>query len=130
MDDGEIRQNCYEVTTDTKMLDVPKEVMDKMNKNPLYGEYSFTPVIIPKGTYKGQDRDITTVQQVIVYLVDEKMSVDVAYGLTKAIFENQEEAVKIWKEWAKATQELATQPAFVPFHPGSEKYFKEKGWIK
>jgi len=84
--------------------------------------------VIPKGTYPGQttDNPQATVQNLIV--ANENMSEQLAYNITKAVFEHQKELVNVHKEAANIT--LANQKeanSALPWHPGALKYYKEKG---
>lgn len=84
--------------------------------------------VIPKGTYPGQttDNPQATVQNLIV--ANENMSEQLAYNITKAVFEHQKELVAVHKEAANIT--LANQKeanSALPWHPGALKYYKERG---
>ena len=84
--------------------------------------------VIPKGTYPGQttDNPQATVQNLIV--ANENMTEQLAYNITKALFEHQKELVAVHKEAANIT--LANQKesnSAVPWHPGALKYYKERG---
>ncbi len=59
---------------------------------------------------------------------NEKMADDVAYQVTKVLFEQKAEIVAVHKEaesFNLANQLQANSP--VPFHPGALKYYAEKG---
>jgi uncharacterized protein len=84
--------------------------------------------VIPKGTYPGQttDNPQATVQNLVV--ANENMSEQLAYNITKAIFDHQKDLVAVHKEAANIT--LANQKeanSAIPWHPGALKYYKEKG---
>jgi len=84
--------------------------------------------VIPKGTYPGQttDNPQATVQNLIV--ANENMSEQLAYNITKAVFDHQKELVNVHKEAANIT--LANQKeanSALPWHPGALKFYKEKG---
>ncbi|HPU95730.1 MAG: NMT1/THI5 like protein [Firmicutes bacterium ADurb.Bin153] len=97
----------------------------------LLKEYPFyIPYTIPGGTYNGFPNPIETVGCVITFVCDEKVPSDLVYQITKALWENIDDAKKI----NKAMSWMSTKNAFsgigVPLHPGAEKYYKEIGIIK
>jgi TRAP transporter TAXI family solute receptor len=84
--------------------------------------------VIPKGTYPGQttDNPQATVQNLVV--ANENMNEQLAYNITKALFDHQKDLVNVHKEAANIT--LANQKeanSAIPWHPGALKYYKEKG---
>lgn len=87
-------------------------------------------IAIPGGAYKGHDRDIPGSFGVSTILVAaDSVDEPTAYAITKALLENQKElqaAHALGKEW---TYETATRgiKGVIPFHPGAERYLKEKG---
>jgi TRAP transporter TAXI family solute receptor len=101
------------------------DVVDKMNAK--YGGI-YTTGVIPAKTYPGQDKDnaITIVQNILV--ANAKMPDQVAYDIVKTFIEKQPELVAVHREAASIT--LANQSpknSPIPWHPGAQKYFKEKG---
>jgi TRAP transporter TAXI family solute receptor len=84
--------------------------------------------VIPKGTYPGQttDNPQATVQNLIV--ANENMSEQLAYNITKAIFDHQKELVAVHKEASGIS--LANQKeanSALPWHPGALRFYKERG---
>ena len=51
---------------------------------------------------------------------------DLAYDLTRAIFENLDKLMSATKTWKGLTRENALSGVSVPLQPGVEKYFREK----
>jgi TRAP transporter TAXI family solute receptor len=101
------------------------DVLDKMNAK--YGGI-YTAGVIPAKTYPGQDKDnaITIVQNILV--ANANMPDQVAYDIVKTFIEKQPELVAVHREAESIT--LANQSpknSPVPWHPGAQKYFKEKG---
>lgn len=90
-------------------------------------ESSFTPFIMPAGTYEGQDEDILTVADNEVLIVNKDVSDDVAYAMTKSIIEN----IKVLGDVNAALKDLVpknmAQEFGIPVHPGAQKYFEEVG---
>ncbi len=110
--------------TKLKMIDIA-QYTDKMVAK--YGAiYSATS--IPKATYTGMDADNKNVAVWNIMMVNESMSEDLAYQLTKLLFEKREELALTHKEALNLKTENQTKAnAGVPFHKGALKYFAEKG---
>jgi TRAP transporter TAXI family solute receptor len=107
-----------------KMID-HAEYVDAMNAKwgALYSKGA-----IPAGTYPGQDKDNPNADVWNILVVHESMSEDVAYRITKVIFENTAEWATVHaeaKSLSLANQLQANSP--VPFHPGAVKYLAERG---
>jgi TRAP transporter TAXI family solute receptor len=97
----------------------------------LMAEYPFyTQIVIPAGSYKGVDQDVKTVAVAATYIVSDKLSEDVVYNMTKAIFENAGEIAKAHGKGAELNAQYAVAGVSIPFHPGAEKYFKEIGALQ
>lgn len=90
----------------------------------------FTEIVIPAGTYKGQDTDVKTVAVKATLISGAEVSEKVVYDLTKALFENQPELATAHAKGAEVNLEDAVKGISVPLHPGAEKYYKEVGAIK
>ncbi|MCE5336769.1 MAG: TAXI family TRAP transporter solute-binding subunit [Desulfobacteraceae bacterium] len=85
---------------------------------------------IPKGTYKGQTEDVNTMAVNAVLIVNSEIKDDIVYKLTKALFENQAELATAHAKGKELNLQNAAKGVSIPFHPGAEKYFKEKGIMK
>jgi TRAP transporter TAXI family solute receptor len=110
--------------TKLKMIDIA-QYTDKMVAK--YGNiYSAT--TIPKATYTGMEADNKNVAVWNIMMVNESMSEDLAYQLTKLLFEKREELALTHKEALNLKTENQTKAkAGVPFHKGALKYFAEAG---
>lgn len=89
---------------------------------------AFSIALIQKGTYRGQNEDVMAPSLIAVLAVRSDFPEDIAYSITKTILESQKELATVHseaKDW-KIENTLRQPPA--PFHPGSIKYFKEKGF--
>jgi TRAP transporter TAXI family solute receptor len=106
-----------------KLVDSAQAV-PKMNEK--YGPL-YSAGVIPAKTYPGQDADnrIAVVWNILV--APTTMSDDVAYRITKTVFDHKPELVAVHKEAESITldvQKRANSP--VSFHPGAAKFFAEK----
>jgi TRAP transporter TAXI family solute receptor len=83
---------------------------------------------IPKSMYSGMDADNKQATVMNILVANENMDEKTAYNITKAIFEKRDEIAAVHKEAEninlKDQKAIATP---IPFHPGSLKYFAEKG---
>jgi TRAP transporter TAXI family solute receptor len=94
---------------------------------PLRGQYGevYSKTTIEGGVYKGV-ADSTAVVGVPNYLVvNRSMSEDLAYQLTKLLFEKQPELVKVHPEARNLDLETAQQVAPLELHPGAQRYYQE-----
>ena len=107
-----------------KLIDIDHLLAPIVKK---YG-HIFAPSVIKAGSYPGQTADSKGFAAWNQVMATDKMTDDMAYAITKAVFENKADLVSVHKEAQNI--ELATQtdkesPA--PYHPGALKYLKEKG---
>lgn len=100
--------------------------VDKVLKEQPY----YAKVTLAGGTYNGQDTDVTSMAVRAVLSTHEKMSTDVIYEVTKAIYENSKTLAKVHVQGRNVKLETALQSISIPLHPGAEKYYKEKGLLK
>ena len=105
------------------ILDVTPEEGKKMDG----GRNLWVPYTIKAGTYPGQTKDINTIAQPNFLAVNDDVSEDHVYKLTKAIYEN----LPFLQAIHPATKAMAVEKAMaglpVPLHPGAMKYYKEVG---
>ncbi len=82
---------------------------------------------VPAGTYKNQAADVKTVAVNAVLIVNSEIPDDVVYNLTKTMFENQAQLAQAHAKGNELNLKTAVTGVSIPFHPGAEKYYKEKG---
>jgi uncharacterized protein len=113
-------------TSELKFVSIPDNVVEGLTtKYPFFTEY-----IIPAGTYKGQTADVKTVAVNATLVVGSEVSEKVVYDITKALFDNQADLAVAHAKGKLLSLETAVKGISVPFHPGAEKFYKEKGIIK
>lgn len=83
--------------------------------------------LIPKNTYKSMPGDQKTVGVYNFGIAHKDMPDDVAYKIVKAVLENNDRMVKGHSAAVETLAKNADRNAFLPFHPGAVKYYKEKG---
>ena len=88
---------------------------------------TFATTTLPGGSYNGVDEDITVLGIPNVLTVSSEMSDDVAYAITKAMFENISELQAIHPAARETTVEFSLAATPVPLHPGAIRYYEEIG---
>ncbi len=107
-----------------KLVDTA-DLTEKMNAK--YGKL-YSKGVIPAKTYPGQtgDNKIAVVQNILV--ANAKMTDKMAYDIVKTLIEKKPELVAVHREAESFAVENQTKDnTTIPWHPGAEKYFKEKG---
>jgi uncharacterized protein len=110
-------------STDITVVSVPKEIVDKIGP-------PFMAATIPANTYTGQDKDIPTAAVANFLVTSSAVSDDLAYQMTKLIFESLPELANSHVAGKDIRLETAASGSPVPLHPGAIRYYKEKGLIK
>lgn len=90
-----------------------------------YGALYF-PLIIPAGAYPGVDGAIAVVGVANVLVVNRSMSDDLAYDITRVLFEKKSELAAIHPEAAQLSLERGAGGSPAPYHPGALKYYAEQ----
>jgi TRAP transporter TAXI family solute receptor len=85
-----------------------------------------TRLVIPAGTYAGQDSDIITTSLPVVAYTTSKMDDETAYQLTKTFWENKTKMAESAAWWAGVDEGLMSTISG-KIHPGAIRYYKEAG---
>jgi TRAP transporter TAXI family solute receptor len=109
-------------STDITVVSVPKETVDKLGP-------PFVPVLIPANTYTGQDKDVPTAAVINYLVTSSAVSDDLAYEMTKLIFESLPELANSHAAGKEIKLESAAMGSPVPLHPGAIRFYREKGLI-
>lgn len=84
-------------------------------------------VVIPSGTYPGQDRDIFTIGTPNILAVRGDVDDDVVYQITRTIFEELEYLHGLHSTTRQISLDNAVNSLPLAIHEGAARYFKEKG---
>jgi TRAP transporter TAXI family solute receptor len=110
-------------TKDVGLMNFDKETLDAIIKAYPF----FVPNIIPAGTYKGIDEDVSTPSVMALLITSDNVPDDVIYNFTKTLFENIADVQGSHAMAGNIKLETATVGLSAPLHPGAAKYYKEAG---
>ena len=85
---------------------------------------------IPAGTYDGQAEDVPTVAISNFLITSDAVSDEVAYQMTKQLFENLDTLVAAHQAAAQIDVQKALEGMPIPLHPGAERYYREAGVLQ
>jgi TRAP transporter TAXI family solute receptor len=91
-----------------------------------YGESLYYRALIPKDTYS-MDADVPVVAVANLLVVSEAMPEQLAYDITRLLFEKQDELAAIHPQARDLSLSTALTGSPVPFHPGAIRYYRERG---
>lgn len=87
---------------------------------------------MPAETFKGQGEPVKTVGFPTVLITNKELPDAIAYTVTRTIVDNKDALVRGHAGLVEFDPAKAWQPERVgiPLHPGAEKVYREKGWMK
>lgn len=103
---------------------IPQDVVGKIDNA------AYQVAVIPAKTYDGQNEDVPTVAIQNILVSHEGVSDDVAYKMTKLMFDNLDRLATSHSAAKDIKLESATQNLPIPLHPGAERFYKEAGVLK
>ncbi|MCC6867665.1 MAG: TAXI family TRAP transporter solute-binding subunit, partial [Burkholderiales bacterium] len=101
------------------------EIEAMRKKQPYYAN-----VQLPANTYKGQAQPVSTLAVMAVWATHDGLSDQMAYEVTKALYENTETLGQVHPKGKEISLKTALQSISIPLHPGAERYYREKGLVK
>jgi TRAP transporter TAXI family solute receptor len=105
-------------TADVNIVPVEAEkAAELIEQYPYYAED-----VVPSGTY-GLTEDVPTVSVLAMLVVQNDISEDLVYDITKAIYENTDQIQHAKAEFIQA--ETALDGIGIDIHPGAQRYFDE-----
>lgn len=105
------------------VVEVPAPIVDKIGA-------PYVKAKIPANTYTGQTQDVEAAAVVNYLVTRSDLADDLVYNMTKSIFDNLSELAASHSAGKDIALARALEGMPVPLHPGSEKYFREKGLVK
>jgi len=101
------------------------EVLPALQRD--YGAALYSRLLMPKDSYPGMTSDVGVVGVQNVLVVHEAMEEQLAYDLTRVLFEKQAALAAIHPEARHLSLARAVDGSPVPFHPGAERFYRERG---
>ena len=87
----------------------------------------YFPLEVPAGAYPGVTEPVSVVGVANVLVVNRSMPDQLAYDVTRVLFEKQPELAAIHPEARNLSLQTAVKGSPVDFHPGALRYYREKG---
>ncbi len=115
------------VGRELKLLAFPKPLLEHLAK------FGLGDGVIPPGTYPkaaNASEAVVSATMGTTITVNAKMSNDVAYTITKTLNDNVDRVRKIHGSLADYEPSKGYLYLGVALHPGAERYYREKGWLK
>jgi TRAP transporter TAXI family solute receptor len=92
-----------------------------------YGPGLYSRLAMPAGSYPGMTDGIGVVGVQNALVVHERMEEQLAYDLTRVLFERQPDLVAIHPEARHLSLSRAVEGSPAPFHPGAVRFYRERG---
>jgi TRAP transporter TAXI family solute receptor len=108
------------ISLPTTVVAVPAEIAETLGA-------PFIAATIPAGSYEGQAEDVSTVAITNILVTHDGVSEEVAYQMTKQLFENLDEMVAAHAAARAIEAANGAQGLPIPLHPGAERYYREAG---
>ena len=117
-----------EITTFSDVKFLPLEPEHVKNLTAL----GYKAATMPADTFKNQPQAVATVGFPTVLITNKDLPEPIAYTVTKTILDNTDALVRGHAGLAEFDPQTAWKPEEVglPLHPGAERAFREKGWMK
>jgi TRAP transporter TAXI family solute receptor len=92
----------------------------------------YTAATMPPETFRGQSKPVSTVGFPTVLITNRDLPEPIAYTVTRTVLEGKDALVRGHGGLAAFDPPTAWQPdkVGIPLHPGAERAYREKGWMK
>ena len=114
-------------TCGAKLVSLTGPAVDKLlAESPYYAKAT-----IPGGLYNSNPDDTETYGVLATLVASAKVPEETVYQLVKSTFDNFEDFKALHPAFANLDPaKMIKDGLSAPLHPGAEKYYKEKGWLK
>ncbi|SES36184.1 hypothetical protein SAMN04490244_11277 [Tranquillimonas rosea] len=99
-----------------------EEIAAATEKEPVFAAYE-----ISGGLYEGIDEPVQTISIPNVLVVNAAMDEELAYQITKAMFDHVDELIAVHPAANDTTVEFSLGSTPIPLHPGAIRYYEEAG---
>ena len=114
-------------TCGAKLISLTGPVVTKLLADKPY----YATATIPGGMYASNPEPTVTYGVLATLVSSAKVADETVYQLVKATFDNFDEFKKLHPAFANLDPaKMVKDGLSAPLHPGAEKYYKEKGWVK
>ncbi|HEX7128117.1 MAG TPA: TAXI family TRAP transporter solute-binding subunit [Thermodesulfobacteriota bacterium] len=95
----------------------------------------WSPITLKAGTYDGQKADVIMPAYHTAVIANKDVDADLIYGIVKTVIEHNKEFGEMHESGKEFTVErtrdfLRQEMVPAPFHPGAERFWREKGVVK
>lgn len=97
-----------------------EEIANAQEEEPVFAAYE-----LRADLYEGMDEPVQTVSVPNVLVVNAELSDDLAYEVTKVLFEKTDELIAIHPAARDTTVEFSLNATPIPLHPGAIRYYEE-----
>jgi len=111
-----------------KVIYFSEDYIDYLIK--FYGPGAFVKDVLPKGLYKYITEDYPTVCSSQIIIVRADLPEDLVYHIARLLNEYRALITESVAAFAEYDPTRGFITGGLPFHPGAEKYYREKGYIK
>ena len=114
-------------TCGAKLVPITGATIDKLvSENPYYAKAT-----IPGGLYKNNPDPTETYGVMATLVTSAGVPEETVYRVVRAVFENFDEFKSLHPAFANLdTSQMVKNGLSAPLHPGAERYYREKGWLK
>lgn len=99
-----------------------EEISNVMEEVPVFAAYE-----LRAGLYEGMDESVQTIGIPNVLVASSEMDDEVAYQITKLLFEHTDELIDIHPAANDTTVDFSVNSTPIPFHAGALRYYEEVG---
>ncbi|WP_043529762.1 TAXI family TRAP transporter solute-binding subunit [Litchfieldella xinjiangensis] len=110
-------------TRDVRLIPLSdEEIANAREEEPVFAAYD-----LRAGLYEGMDEAVQTISIPNVLVVDASLDEELAYQVTKLLFEKTDELIAIHPAANDTTVEFSVNSTPIAFHPGALRYYEEVG---
>ena len=110
-------------TRDIRLISLSdEEIENARQEEPVFAAYE-----LRAGMYEGMEEGVQTISIPNVLVVNAEMDEELAYQLTKMLFERTDELIAVHPAANDTTVDFAVDSTPVPFHDGALRYYEEVG---
>jgi len=110
-------------TRDIRLVGLSEEEVDKARQ----AEPVFAPYTLRAGLYEGMEEAVQSIGIPNVLVASSEMDDELAYQITKVLFEQTDDLIAIHPAANDTTVEFSVTSTPITFHPGALRYYEEVG---